>query len=157
MRREGHEWHDIAQALDYASAAAACKDYTRAMQQRRAELDEQQTLMRTESTEQLLAARREVWKVLRTEHVTVSHGKVVRRQVGWEVDEHGGRLFNADDEPIPVYEDLLDDAPVLAAVDRLVKIEDQLAKLWGYVAPTKIEHEGHVQYSIEGVDLDALR
>ncbi len=157
MRREGHEWHDIAATLGYAGAAAACKDYRRAMDATRAELDEQTQLMRTEATVRWQAMAREAWKVLRARHVTVSHGRVIERQVGWETDADGVEIRNSDNERIPVMEDLLDDAPVLQALDRLAKIEVELAKLWGYAAPVKVEQTGHVAYSIEGVDLEALR
>ncbi|WP_329592139.1 hypothetical protein OG195_27320 [Streptomyces sp. NBC_01362] len=54
-------------------------------------------------------------EVLEREHVTVSNGRVV--------DLHGA--------PIP------DDGPVLAAIDRLLKIQERRARLLGLDAPVK--------------------
>lgn len=53
--------------------------------------------------------------VLEREHVTVSNGRVV----------------TLHDLPLP------DDAPVLAAIDRLLKIQERRARLLGLDAPTK--------------------
>lgn len=53
---------------------------------------------------------REAWTVVETEHIAVSHGRVV---------------YGPDGEP------LKDHAPVLQAIDRLLRIEERLAKLLG--------------------------
>ena len=58
---------------------------------------------------------REAWDVLQRNHVVVSQGRVVE----------------LDGVPIP------DDAPVLAAIDRLLKIQERRAKLLGLDAPTQ--------------------
>ncbi len=70
----------------------------------------------------LADVEREVWTVLKRKHVTVSNGQIIR----------------LEGEP------LLDDAPVLQAADRLVRIEDarrkngeRRARLLGLDAPTK--------------------
>lgn len=55
-------------------------------------------------------------KVLEREHVTVSHGQIVS---------------GADGTPI------LDDAPVLQAIDRLLRIQERRARLLGLDAPVK--------------------
>lgn len=75
-----------------------------------------------------------VMKVLEARHVTVSQGKVVY----------------LGDEP------LADDAPVLQAVDRLLKIQARRAALLGLDAPAKQEVGGKLTYEIAGVDLDKL-
>jgi DNA-binding CsgD family transcriptional regulator len=79
--------------------------------------------------------------VLNRHHVTVSNGQVVR----------------LDGEPI------LDDAPVLQAADRLIKIEEQRgrnhdrrARLLGLAQPAKVEHSGGVKYEVVGVDPEDL-
>jgi hypothetical protein len=53
---------------------------------------------------------------------------------------------------------LLDDAPVLAAVDRLLKVQDRRAKLLGLDVPVKrqVEVEGSLRYEIIGVEADDL-
>lgn len=69
-------------------------------------------------------AERVVIAVMTRRHVTVSGGKIIST-----VNEHG------EEEP------LLDDAPVLAAVDRLVKIAQHRADLLGLKAPTRVSIE----------------
>jgi hypothetical protein len=79
-------------------------------------------------------AEQAVLAVLEARHVTVSNGKVIY----------------LGDEP------LLDDAPVLAAVDRLVRIAERRARLLGLDAATKIDTTAQVKFVIEGVDPDAV-
>lgn len=70
---------------------------------------------RDEQLRRIDMEREAVMEVLAARHVTVSNGQIIRE----------------DGQPI------LDDAPVLVAVDRLVKLDDQEAKLLGLYAPTK--------------------
>lgn len=76
------------------------------------------------------AEREAVARVLTARHLTVSNGIVAR----------------LDGEPIE------DDGPVLAAVDRLVKLDDQEAKLLGIYAEKKVALSGGVRYELVGVD-----
>lgn len=97
-----------------------------------------------------------VMGVLEREHITVSQGRVVRRRL---VDEQGMPIItgsDADGKPIYAEEDIVDDGPVLAAVDRLLKIQERRAKLLGLDAPTKAEVGGKLSYEIVGVNLEAL-
>jgi uncharacterized small protein (DUF1192 family) len=65
---------------------------------------------------------------------------VIQRQVGWELDEDGRERRNSDNERIPIMEDLLDDAPVLQAIDRLLRIQERKADLVpGLKAPKRME------------------
>jgi len=77
-----------------------------------------------------------VMKVLEAQHFTVSNGKLIYHP------ETGGPL--------------LDDAPVLQAVDRLLKIQERRARLLGLDAATKTEVSGGVRYEIVGVPTDEL-
>jgi hypothetical protein len=78
-----------------------------------------------EGAEELVAVQLErldfmydaVLRVLETEHYTVSQGRLI--------------YLHEDAPP------LADDSPVLAAVDRLLKIENQRAELLGLKAPSK--------------------
>ncbi|WP_328448955.1 hypothetical protein [Amycolatopsis sp. NBC_00438] len=70
---------------------------------------------RTLLIERLNVSRLAVLKVLERDHLTISDGQIVR----------------LDGEPI------IDDGPVLQAVDRLLKIDTQLAKLTGAEAPVE--------------------
>lgn len=94
--------------------------------------------------------------VLEREHVTVSQGKVVRRRTGVELDDEGEPRLDDAGKEIPVYEDVLDDAPVLQAVDRLLKIQERRSRLLGLDAPTKQEIGGKLSYEIVGVDLEQV-
>lgn len=78
-----------------------------------------------------------VTKVLEKHHITVSNGKVVY----------------LGDKPLE------DNAPILAAVDRLLKIQERRAKLLGLDIPVKQEVNvgGGVEYRIVGIDPNALR
>jgi hypothetical protein len=115
MRKDGKFFHEIAAELKYCSASAAAQDVQRAL-----------LLVVTEPAAEVRALELmrldELWvkaaEVLNRQHVTVSNGRIVRTETG---------------------EPLLDDAPVLAAIDRLLKIQERRAKLLGLDAPTKVE------------------
>lgn len=113
------------------------------LQQRAADaLREQHEMLRAER-ERLEMERDAAVEVLTARHLTVSNsGALV-------MDENG--------------EALEDDAPVLAALDRLirirgdlVKLADHEAKLLGLYAKTEIQHSGGVTYRIVGVDPEEL-
>jgi hypothetical protein len=53
--------------------------------------------------------------------------------------------------------EVVDDGPILAAVDRAVKISESIRKLYGADMPVKIDHTVAVQYTINGVPMEALR
>jgi len=95
------------------------------------------------------AAERAVMGVLKAKHVMVRGDGVVRQLI---VDIDTGLPLRD-----PVTNELLeremeDDAPVLAAVDRLMKIYERRAKLNGLDAPTKIEQTTYA-YSVNGVEM----
>jgi AraC-like DNA-binding protein len=96
---------------------------------------------RTEQLARLAAARQSVMDVLNAHHVVVSNGHVVSEITG--TDEDGKPVFG---------DPLTDSAPVLAAVDRLVKLDDQEAKLLGLYAAAKVEHDSTVRYEVVGVE-----
>lgn len=100
-----------------------------------------------------------VREVLERRHVTVSNGKIIRQFAGYELDADGKTMVDAEGKPIPRFEDLLDDAPVLSAVDRLLKIQERRAKLLGLDIPVKQEMSVDlgVEYRIVGVDVGALK
>jgi hypothetical protein len=140
LRAEGQSWDTIAEALGYKSRGAACTDVARALDARLKEQALAADQLREVELERLETMEREVWVVLRRRHVTVSGGKIV-------YDEPA-----AGEEPRP----LVDDGPVLAAVDRLNRISERRAKLLGLDSPVKVEQGGQVRYEIVGVDLDKL-
>lgn len=79
--------------------------------------------------------------VLKREHVHVSMGKVIRTRV---LDDDGNPIvLDYDDKGAPIYKEqpLVDDGPVLHAIDRLLKISERRAKLLGLDAPMKVSAE----------------
>jgi hypothetical protein len=131
MRISGKPWQEIADTLGYDSRASAAKDVQRAMQQAIAELQppleelRQLELERLDAELDRLNDLYEIVKgILEREHVTIQHGHVV--------------LLN--EQPI------LDFAPILAAADRLLRIEEarrrngeRRAKLTGIESAQRVE------------------
>lgn len=78
-------------------------------------------------------------EVLESTHVTVSHGKVITIK-----DDAG------NDVP------LTDHMPILAALDRIVKISESARKLDGLDAPTQVQVGGELKYEIVGVPPEDL-
>lgn len=55
------------------------------------------------------------------------------------------------------FDDLTDDGPVLAAIDRMIKLDAQESDLLGLKAPVKVESEVSVlRYEVVGVDTDGV-
>lgn len=81
----------------------------------------------------------QVLAVLERKHITVSNGKVIQVP-----DPETGEIAPLED-----------DAPVLQAVDRLLRISESRRKLLGLDIPVKqqVEVDGGVRYEIVGVDL----
>src|SRR5690606_41267190 len=69
----------------------------------------------------------------------------------------GEYVLDSDGNRIGVYEDVLDDGPILQAVDRLIKIGESRRKLLGSDAATKMDVSGTVTSRIIGVPDDGLR
>jgi hypothetical protein len=90
--------------------------------------------------------------VLERKHLMVSHGKIVRLGQPFVNDDGNAEVDDGRGEP------LKDDAPVLAAIDRLLKIQERRAKLLGLDIPVKQLIGGNIAitHNFEGVDLDGL-
>jgi hypothetical protein len=137
LRRQGVRYDDPrVEALGYSSPNAARRDFTRALEAHRLEeatevanyrqLENERLDDELNRLEDLEAAAR---TVLSNRHIMVNNGRVI--------------LDPDTNEP------MLDDAPVLQAIDRLVKIEDarrrngeRRAKLNGLEMPVKAEVTG---------------
>lgn len=130
-RLAGRPYDEIFEELGYSSRNAASRDFSRALEQNIAEertsmevYRETEILRLDGELERLTRLYAKVEKILDKFHVTVQFGKVI----------------TIDGEPLE------DDGPVLAAVDRLVKIEDarrrngeRRAKLLGLDAAQRVE------------------
>lgn len=132
MRMAGHSYQRIADELGYTSRGAACQDITRALEQAVAEQVISVEAYREEELQRLDALLTEAWAVLKRDHLTVSHGKVV-------YDDSTGK-------PI------LDDGPTLAAIDRILKIQERRAKYLGLDAPTRVE-----AITVDAIDAEIAR
>lgn len=146
LRMDGHGWQEIADTLGYSTRGAAHTDVRRALEANLKQLALATEQLREVELLRLDEMQREVVAVLRAEHPLVSAGEVVYDR---DRDEAG--------EPIPGTGSRLTDAgPKLAAIDRLLRIGQQRARLLGLEAPQLLETGGVVRYVIEGVDLTKL-
>ncbi len=116
LRTTGASYADIAKALGFADAAGALRAVQRGMQSIVAEPARE---LRAIELARLDLALRHAWEVMTRVHITVSQGRVV--------------LDPATGEPLRDY------GPVLAAIDRVIRIGERRAKLLGLDAPTRIE------------------
>ena len=121
MRLEGKSLDQIAAELGYASRGAASKDITRATEAAILEQRAGVEVLREQELMRLDALWQEVWPLLKTEHFVLHQGGEVEIEQG--------------DETVRV----IDDGPVLAAIDRLLKIQERRSKYLGLDAPVRHE------------------
>ena len=134
LHAKGWSFERIAASLGFASRGHAHDAVTRALRDtpyEGAELDKLLDLRRID----ILIER--AFRVADTTHVTVSQGKIMSRQVGVERDDDGIERLDMDGKPIPVYEDIIDDAPILAAIREIRGLLKRRADIIGYDAPSK--------------------
>lgn len=149
--RDGrYTWEQIAERLEYSSPGAACTDYKRATEARRKELAQTLDDYRAAQLEGLQEIRRVAVEVMRRDHVHVSGGKIVRTELGVSAGADGEVEYELGDP-------LMDDGPTLAAIDRIAKIDAQIAQLLGLNAPTRVEAEGELRVVVEGVDVEGMK
>ena len=128
LKNRGLSWQQVADQMvsqfpEYldadgvASAAFACVDVSRALKQANKELALGLEEYREAARMRLDGLRRQVFAVLARPHYAMYQGQFV-------IDEDGNKVR--------------DDAPVLAAVDRLMRIEERQAKIDGTDASEKL-------------------
>lgn len=139
-RLAGKRYDEFYAELGYASVQVAAKDFSRALEQ---SIAEQRTSMEVYRETEILRLDGELERLDRL------YTKVERILDKFHVTVQFGKVITVDGGPLE------DDGPVLAAVDRLVKIEDarrrngeRRAKLLGLDAAQRV--------SMEVVTLDAL-
>lgn len=120
LRVQNAPLQQIADQLGYGSASAVSQDITRALRARKADLAEVGDALVALQVEKLEAMERLAWQIARRKHVVVSQGRVMRDSAG---------------------EPLLDDDVTLRAIDRMVKIQERLAKALGTDAPLRAKVE----------------
>jgi hypothetical protein len=139
LRIEQRTWAEIAATLGVTQHPAQV-DYQRALEAFGRQQAEHAPSARDLEMAKLDALEAAAWRVLRTRHITVQHGKIVGRYTGVAKDpETGAVVRDGAGEAIPVFEEIEDDAPVLQAIDRLVRIAQRRATLTGIDAPAKVE------------------
>lgn len=122
LKRQGLSFQAVADRLGMSKAAAF-----RAFERAQHNLPPQGVDgYRAEMYARINAAREAVMDVLNARHITINNGVIIRE----------------DGTPV------LDDAPVLAAVDRLVKLDDQEAKLRGAYPKTEVNLSGALRYEV---------
>lgn len=114
MRGRGHTYAEVAKALGMSHASAARKAVERALVATVAEPCEQLRRLELAKLDTMAVA---AWEVLDAQHPLVSAGRVM----AW------------DGEP------LTDPMPVLAAVDRLLRISERRCRLLGLDAPVQLD------------------
>lgn len=119
-RLAGRSYEEIYRELGYGSTQAARKDFTRALEQN---IAEQRTSMEVYREAELL----------RLDQLTLEAVKVLARR--HFVVAPGGKIAHHPETGQP----LEDDSVRLAAIDRLIKIQDRRAKLLGLDAPQRME------------------
>jgi DNA-binding CsgD family transcriptional regulator len=127
LRIEQVPYAEIARQLGIKLSTAK-SDYPRALEQLKLEQDAQASTARNVEQAKLDMLEAAAVGVLRRRHITVQHGKIVRDEDGQVVE---------------------DDAPVLAAIDRLVRIAQRRATLTGMDAPVRIEVDDARRAEIE--------
>jgi hypothetical protein len=134
LHGQGWSYQRIADELGFASKGHAHNGVMRAYadmcteeagQARQADLDRIDRLIE------------QAWQVMLTPHLTVNNGKVIRHFAGFERDEDGIERLDMDGKPIPVFVDVLDDGPRLAAVGVIKGLLERRARIFGYDAPAK--------------------
>ena len=112
LRARGYSYQQIADELGWSSKGDAHHAVKRVLADTVKEAGDE---VRALELARLDGLHRAAMDVLEREHVTVSNGRVVA----------------LNETPLP------DDGPVLAAIDRLLKIQERRARLLGLDAPTK--------------------
>ncbi len=114
LRSRGRTYQQISDELGYGHSSNARRAVKKALEGIVIEGRDEVIKLQLDELDMM---QRAVFEVLEAKHYVVSEGRIV---------------YRGDKE-------LLDDSPVLAAVDRLLKISDRRAKLLGLDAPKRIE------------------
>lgn len=154
LRAKGWSYRRIAAEMDYSTPSSVFEAVQRALDAIPAEPAEDVKRFELERLDAMYAAAMEV---LERRHVHVSGGKVVLQITEYARDDDGNILLDDDGRPMAAkVEQLEDDAPVLAAIDRLLKIQARRAALLGLDAERKVDAGIKITYDIPGVDLSQL-
>jgi len=136
LRGQGLSYAAIAARLKFSHKGKAHEAVMRAFADIPSEESAQAKKLDLERIDRLIEWN---WATMLREHVTVSHGKVVGRQAGWQRDDDGQIMYDGDGAPIPLYEDVPDDGPGQASAREIRMLLERRAKMFGYDAPVRHE------------------
>jgi hypothetical protein len=134
LHGQGWTHERIAAELGYASRGKVSEAIDRAFAEIVTPGAEQAKCLDLERLDRLIE---QAWAVMLRPHLAISNGRVVRRFAGIERDDDGIERLDPDGKTIPVFEDVMDDGPVLAAIDRIRSLIERRAKTLGYDAPAR--------------------
>lgn len=141
LRHDGHSYERIGQTLGKEFHNQKGGDTFTAVYAQKLVLDGIKTIYRDKAEDlvklemgRLDDMQLEVLEVLRATHVVISSGAVVRDFVRNEA----GEIVQDMATGLPATTPIVDHGPVLAAVDRLIKIQERRARLLGLDKPTKV-------------------
>jgi len=135
LRSKGWTVQRIADELGLADKASAYHAVQRAFADVPYEAVDEARRLDLERIDRLVD---QAWAVMEREHVAYSNGQVVRQRTGdVERDADGTERLDDKGRTIPEYEPVMDDGPVLAAIDRIRSLLERRAKIIGYDAPTR--------------------
>lgn len=147
MRVRGRSLQEIADELGYASRGHAHNGIMRAFAALPSDEAEDAKRLDLERIDRLIA---KAWEVMEREHAAYSNGQVVRRRTGeYEMDDDGFERLDDKGNRIPLYEEVLDDGPLLAAIDRIERLIGRRARIFGYEAPARSRIEVITPETIE--------
>lgn len=134
LRADGRTYQQIADELGFSDRSNAHKAVQRALAAAPVEAAEEVRKIELDKLDRL---ERTALEVMGRKHVFVQQGHVVRRRIGVERDADGIERLDMDGNPIPVYEDVLDDGPTLKAIETLLRVAERRARLLGLDTPVK--------------------
>jgi len=135
LRVRGRSLQQIADELGYASPGHVHDGIHRAFAALPSGEAEDAKRLDLERIDRLIAR---AWDVMERAHVAYSNGQVVRRRTGeYQLDDEGFERLDDKGNRIPLYEEVLDDGPLLSAIDRIERLIGRRGKIFGYEAPAR--------------------
>ncbi len=134
LRGQGWSYDRIAAELRFASRGHAHDAVMRAFAEIPSEESAHSKALDLERIDRLIE---QAWQIMLRDHVTVSQGRGVGKQIGWQRDDAGEILRDGEGAPIGLYEDILDDGPALAAIREIRALIEHRTKIFGYAAPAR--------------------
>lgn len=135
MRREGNSWAEIVAATGYTDVQQAQNDVSKYLKRQYTEAAQEADMLRAQHAAHLAELKHTAQEIMDRMHIHITAG---------------GQIAMYDGKPVR------DDMPSLAALDRLLKIIEREAKMYGLDAPDKLQSEVKINYTIEGVDMDKV-